>query len=206
MKEEKKILTTRFLVRAGIFSALAILLYLLVKIPVPFFPPFLKFHFDEVPVFIASFAYGPLMGLTVLVIKTLLSLPFTFAESFGVGELADLVYSICFIIPASIIYQKRRKFSSVIIGLAIGFVSELIVSSLFNIYVIIPFYNGMLGFSEDQILTLCQAANADIVDLKWSFVLFAALPFNAIKNILVIALTLPTYKVLHKLIDKIQIK
>ena len=91
MESEKKVLTLRFIVRAGIFAAFAAILYIFVKFPVPFLPPFLEFHFDEVPVFIASFAYGPLMGVVVLIIKTLIKLPFT--ETLCVGELSDLIYS-----------------------------------------------------------------------------------------------------------------
>ena len=71
---EKRGIGVKFLVRAGIFSALSAILYLFVKFPVPFLPTFLEFHFDEVPLFIASFAYGPISGIFVLLIKTFIKL------------------------------------------------------------------------------------------------------------------------------------
>ena len=120
------------IVRVGIFGALSGIFYIFIKFPVPFLPSFLEFHFDEIPAFIASFAYGPVSGLLVLVIKTLIKLPFT--RTLGVGELSDLIYSAAFILPAALIYKRKRNFKSVIIGLSIGTVFQLAVSLLSNIY------------------------------------------------------------------------
>ena len=190
MSIEKSRNITRFIVRAGIFSAMAAILYIAGSfIPLYLFSDFLQIHIDEIPAFIASFAYGPFMGIVVLVIKTLLKLPFT--KTLCIGELADLLYSIAFVIPAAIIYKRNRKFKSAIIGFVVGFVIQIVVSFFFNIFVMIPFY-GML-------YELPQA----FLDGKWAFAATAILPFNVIKNLIVIAITLPTYKTLHRLIDKI---
>lgn len=202
--ESKKVITTRFIVRAGIFSALSALLYIFVKFSVPFLPSFLEFHFDEIPAFIASFAYGPLMGIVVLVIKTLIKLPFT--QTLCVGELADLIYSLAFILPGAFIYKRHRNIKAVFLGLGIGLVCQLATSLLINVYVMIPFYAFVMGFTEEGILSICQLANPNIIDVKWSLALYGVLPFNALKDVCVIALTFPTYKLLHNLIDKIPIK
>ncbi|MBQ0009235.1 MAG: ECF transporter S component [Firmicutes bacterium] len=195
-------ITTKNIVRVGIFSAIASILYIFVKFPVPFLPPFLEFHFDEIPVFIASFAYGPVSGLFVLLIKTIIKLPFT--SSLGVGELSDLIYGAVLILPAAILYKRKRKFVSVFTGLAIGFVLEIAVSLLVNIYIMIPFYMNVMEFSEEAILKMCQVANPNISDIKWSYGLVAVLPFNAIKNLAVGFLTILSYKSTHKFIDKLQ--
>lgn len=201
-KDTKYRITTKSIVRVGIFGAIASILYILIKFPVPFLPPFLEFHFDEIPVLIASFAYGPVSGLCVLLIKTVIKLPFT--TSLGVGELSDLIYGAALVIPAAILYKKHRNFKSVIIGLSIGFVAEIIVSLVVNIYVMIPFYMNMMGFSEQAILAMCQTANPGIQDIRWGYGLFAVLPFNVIKNIAIIILTIISYKSTHRFIDKLQ--
>lgn len=188
MTQEKKKLTTKFIARAGIFSAFAVLLYFLCKLTPTIFGNFLQLHIDEVPIFIASFAYGPLMGIVVITVKTLISLPFTHTSC--IGELADFLYSVAFIMPAAFIYKKNRRFKSVLIGFGVGFAAEIVVSFFFNVLVMVPFFMGgyeNFNFSE-SVVTIGLAAT---------------LPFNAIKNALVIALTLPTYKSLHRLIDKI---
>lgn len=201
-KKTKYRITTKNIVRVGIFGALSAILYIFVKFPVPFFPSFLEFHFDEVPIFIASFAYGPISGICVVLIKTLIKLPFT--HTLGVGELSDLLYSIVFILPGAFLYKKNRKFKSVILGLLIGFALQIVVSLLGNIYVMIPFYMNMMGLSENAILGMCQAANPAIKDVGWTYGLLAVLPFNVVKDIAVILLTIFTYKSTHKFIDKLQ--
>ena len=192
---------TKQMVRVAIFGALSGIFYIFIKFPVPFLPSFLEFHFDEVPAFIASFAYGPVVGILVLVVKTLIKLPLT--STLGVGELSDLVFSIAFILPAAIIYKKHRNFKGVIVGLAIGTMFQLLVSLLFNIYVTIPFYLKVMELPEFVILGMCQAANPNITNVGWSYGLFAVLPFNSIKDAAVIVLTLFTYKSVHRFIDKL---
>lgn len=201
-KNTKYKITTKSIVRVGVFGAIAAVLYIFVKFPVPILPSFLEFHFDEVPVFIASFAYGPISGVCVLVIKTLIKLPFS--TTLGVGELSDLIYGAAFILPAAILYKKHRNFSGVLIGLFIGLVVEIAISLFANIYIMIPFYMNMMGFSEEALLKACQLANPAITDLRWGYGLLAVLPFNAIKDIAVIVLTIATYKSTHRFIDKLQ--
>lgn len=195
-------ITTKHIVRVGVFGALSAILYIFVKFPVPFLPSFLEFHFEEIPVFIASFAYGPVSGLCVLLIKTIIKLPFT--STLGVGEVTDFLFSAAFILPGAFLYKKNRKFKSVIIGLGIGTVMQLAVSLIGNIYLMIPFYMNMMGFSKESILGLCQIANAKITDIGWTYGLFAVLPFNAIKDVAVIIGTIISYKSLHLFIDKLQ--
>ena len=192
---------TKQMVRVAIFGALSGIFYIFIKFPVPFLPSFLEFHFDEIPAFIASFAYGPLVGVLVLVVKTIIKLPLT--STLGVGELSDLVFSIAFILPASLIYKRHRHFKDVIIGLLIGTICQLGVSLVTNVYVTIPFYLKVMEYPESAILGMCKAANPKITNIRWSYGFLAVLPFNAIKDAAVIVLTIFTYKSVHKFIDKL---
>lgn len=193
---------TKQIVRIAVFGALSGIFYIFIKFPVPFLPPFLEFHFDEIPAFIASFAYGPISGLCVLLIKTLIKLPMT--STLGVGELSDLIYSAAFILPAAIVYKKHRNFKGVVVGLLIGTLFQLVASLISNVYIMIPFYMKVMEYPEEAILGMCQAANPNIKDIGWSYGLLAVLPFNAIKDTAVIILTLFTYKSIHRFIDKLQ--
>jgi len=192
---------TKQMVRVAIFGALSGIFYIFIKFPVPFFPSFLEFHFDEIPAFIASFAYGPVVGILVLLVKTIIKLPLT--VSFGVGELSDLIFSTAFILPASLIYKRHRNFKGVVIGLVIGTVFQLIVSLVTNVYITIPFYIKVMEYPEFAILGMCQKANPKITDLKWSYGFVAVVPFNVMKDAAVIVLTLLTYKSVHRFIDKL---
>lgn len=194
--------TTKFMTRVAIFGAISTLLYIFIKFPVPFLPSFLEFHFDEIPIFIAGFAYGPLSAFCVILVKTIIKLPMT--STLGVGELSDFIYSCAFVLPAAFIYRKHRTFKSAMIGLGVGTVFQLVFALIGNIYVMIPFYMEVMQFPKAAILGLMQKANPNITDIGWTYGLLAVLPFNAIKDAAVLVLTIITYKSVHRFIDKMQ--
>ena len=203
---KSKQITTRFIARTGVFSAIAVILYTvpILKFSVPFFPSFLEIHFDEVPAFIAGFAYGPLSAFFVILIKTIIKLPIT--NTMGVGELADLLYSTAFVIPASIIYRYHRNFKGALVSLGIASLIQVTVASIFTAFVMLDFYVFMMpGLSLEGILKMCQAINPNITSLGWTFVFMVGLPFNLFKNALVVIVTLIHYKNTHKLIDRIKV-
>lgn len=195
---------TRFLVRVAVFGGFSAILYCVpfLKFPVPFFPSFLEFHFDEIPAFIGAFAYGPMTGFYILLVKTFIKLPMT--NTLAVGEIADLLYSLAFIMPAALFYQKNRTFKGAIKGLILGLFCQLVVSLVANVYVMFPFYMKMFGLSEAALLKVCQLANPAIQDVRWSVGFIAVLPFNIIKDAAIILVTLLVYKSTHTLFDRFQ--
>ena len=195
---------TRFIVRVAVFGGFSAILYCVpfLKFPVPFFPSFLEFHFDEIPAFIGAFAYGPMTGFYVLLVKTFIKLPMT--NTLAVGEIADLLYSLAFIMPAALFYQKNRTFKGAIKALIIGLFCQLVASLVANVYVMFPFYMRMFGLSEAALLKICQLANPAIQDVRWSVGFIAVLPFNVIKDAAIILVTLLVYKSTHTLFDRFQ--
>ena len=200
---KKNPITTKFIARTGLFAAMSIILYLVpgLKFSVPFFPSFLEFHFDEVPALIAGFAYGPLSGFFVILVKTLVKLPMT--NTMGVGELADFIYSAAFIIPAAIIYKKKRSIKGALVGLLIATVIQILVSSFVTSFLILDFYIFMMGWPKVVILNMCKAANPNVTSLGWTFLFFVAVPFNAMKDAIIVIITFLLYKRLHRVIDKL---
>lgn len=189
---------TRLVARSAIFGAISTILYVvpIFNINLPFLPSFLSLHFDEIPAFISGYAYGPLTAVLVLLIKTLIKLPFS--QSLCVGELTDFLLSAVFILPSTLIYKKMRNLKGVFIGFATGFVLQNVAALILNIYVMLPFYIFVMGISEESLLSLCQMANSSIQDLKWTYGLFAVLPLNLIKDAIVLFVTFFAYRFLHK--------
>lgn len=203
---KKREYSAKFIVRSGIFAAFSIVLYMIpiFNISLPFFPFFLKIHFDEIPVFIAGFAYGPLSAIFILIVKTLVKLPLSFSGgTMGVGELADFIYSLAFVLPAAIYYRKHRNIKGAVTGFIIGTMVQLFVSTFVTTFIMLKFYIFVMGWSEGAILGICQAVNPSVTNLSWPFLFFISLPFNALKDILVVIFTMILYKRLHILIDKI---
>jgi len=190
----------RFMTRVAIFGAISSILYVVdvFQIHLPFLPSFLALHFDEIPAFIAGFAYGPWAGFAVIVIKTIMKLPFT--STLVVGEISDLLFSTAFVVPAAIIYQRKRNLKGVAIGFAVSTVLQLIVSAVLNVYAMLPFYLYVMGFSKEGLLYVCQLANPAITDLGWTYAAYAVLPLNLIKDAAVIIVTFVVYRSIHKLL------
>ncbi len=195
---------TRIIARTAIFGAISTILYIvpIFQINLPFLPSFLALHFDEIPIFIAGYAYGPLTALIIIVVKTLIKLPMT--STLCVGELADFVFSAAFIIPATIVYKHKRNLKGVAIGLAISTVLQIVIATILNVYVMLPFYMYVMGLEDSTIKGMCMAANPAILNLlsdwKWGYGLLAVVPLNAIKDSIVIAVTFVVYRSIHKLL------
>lgn len=200
---KKRLNPVKFVAVTGIFSALAAILYCvpIFTFHLPFLPSFLSIHLDEIPIFIVGYLYGPLSAIMVTLVKTLIKLPMS--STACVGELGDFIFTLVFVLPSVILYERRRKFSSVFIGFGISLTLQLIVSMVANVYVMIPFYSYFYNMSYERLLKIMQAANPAIKDVGWSYALLAVLPMNAIKDGIVVVATLLLYKRLHILIDKI---
>lgn len=197
---QRKFNSTRFIARVAIFGAFAAILYVvpIFTINLPFIPSFLSLHFDEIPAFIAGFAYGPLSGLSVILIKTLIKLPMT--STVGVGELTDLLLSGAYVSIAAFIYKKKRNLKGVAIGFGLATLFQLGFAMLLNVYLMIPFYMNLYGIDEAGLLRVMQLANPAIKDIGWSYAFFAVLPFNLIKDVIVIIVTFFVYRSIHKLL------
>ena len=61
--------TTRKLTVLSMLAAIAVLLIIL-NFPLPFFPPYLKFDFADIPVLVGSFAFGPVAGVLITLIAS----------------------------------------------------------------------------------------------------------------------------------------
>ena len=189
---------SRLIARAAVFGAISTILYVVpvFNLSLPFFPSFLSLHFDEIPAFIAGYAYGPFTALVVILIKTLIKLPMS--STLGVGELTDFILSSSFVLSATILYKKKRNFVGVFSGFGISLIIQNVVALLLNIYVMLPFYIAVMGYDESQLLSLCQMANSSVENLEWSYGLCCVLPFNLFKDACVLVLTFLIYKILHK--------
>lgn len=192
---------TRKLAVCGVFGALSTILYVVpfFKFPLPFlFPSFLEFNFSDIPTLIAGFTYGPLVAFFVHLIKIIIKLPMSGTAC--VGELADFIIGLLFVMPAVIYYRKNRTKKGALIGLSLSLVIATFSACLVNRYILIPFYSN--AFGVDAVLGMAASANSNITDIKWSLVLLGVLPFNFTKNIVVCLLSFVLYKKISNVIKR----
>jgi riboflavin transporter FmnP len=181
---------TRYITKVGILSAIAAIL-MFFEIPLPMMPSFLKLDASELPAIIGAFVLGPMAGVSIEFIKNLLHAANT--QTMGIGEIANFLVGIAFILPTGYLYQRYHSRGGAILALSLGTISMVISSSLLNYFVLLPLYQTVLHFPLDQIIHLGTMANPQIVDLK-SFIAMGIAPFNMIKGIVISIFTLMIYK------------
>ena len=202
--KKKKINPVKFMTVTGIFSALATILYVVIPdFGLGFTPPWLKVHLDEIPMFLVGYMYGPIGAIVVNLVKTLIKLPLTTTAC--VGEIGDFIFSLIFVIPAVMLYEKRRKLSSVFIGVGVSSVLHIIFAMILNVYFMIPFYAMFYGMPESVLEGMCSKIIPSVQgdNWKWMYAGIMVAPMNAIKDAIVIAVVLLLYKRLHILINRI---
>ena len=140
-----KLSATRTIAQISVFSAVSVLLYLILKFPlVGIFPAWLEIQISDMPALLAGFMMGPWQGAVVLVVRTLIKLPLT--STAMVGELADLLCGLAYVLPASLVYKFNRTKKGAIIALAIGCVSTILMSIIANYFILLPFFIKAYGW------------------------------------------------------------
>lgn len=201
MEQTAQRMDTKFITRVGIFGAISVLLYTVkgLYFSIPIFPAFLEFGFSEVPIFIAGYSFGPFAAAMIAVLRLLIKLPFSTTAS--VGEFADLIYTLSFVLPAVFYYQMHRTKPGVVVAFLIGFAFQLVVTSVLNALVITDLYLTLYYLTPEQFVSIVQVTNPSVTDVHWSLVLWVYLPFNILKNTLIVAITFLTYKRISGLIN-----
>ena len=171
-------------VKIALLSAIAVVI-MLFEIPlIPLFP-WLKMDLSELPVLIGAFAFGPMSGVIIEGLKILLNLLMTGTSTGFVGELANFIIGVSFVVPAAMIYHRNKSRKSAIIGMIVGGLFMEVAGILANIYLLLPIF-GMSGK----------------IDMA-QYVMVGLIPFNGLKAILVSAITMLVYKKLSVSIFKV---
>lgn len=199
MKEKNKnISNTQRITLIGIFSALAaVLMYL--EIPFFFAPPeAYKLDFSEVPVLISSFMLGPVEGIITECLKIVIKLIIKPTSTAFVGEFANLVVGITFVLPASIIYKKKKTRKGALIGMTAGTLTMTVVGCFVNAFILLPAFAYLFGnVPVSEIIKLGTAVNPAITNM-FTFIVLAVVPVNIVKGVLVSLVTFLIYKPVTK--------
>lgn len=184
---------TRTLVEIGMLGAIATVL-MLFEFPLPFIaPPFYEIDLSEVPVLVGAFALGPAAGATIELVKILINLLINGTATAFVGEIGNYIIGCSFIIPAALIYKKKKSKTNALIGMVIGTIIMTVFGCFLNAYVLLPTYAAAFGMPIDAIIEMGTAINPGIDNIM-TFVIIAVAPFNIIKGIVVSICTMLIYK------------
>ena len=187
----KKLFSTSNLTRMALLAAMASVLFL-VEIPVV---AFYKLDLSNVPVLLGAFAMGPVPGLIILGLKSLIGL--LHSSSAGVGELADFIMGAALVIPAGLLYHREKTRKNALLGMAAGTVCMIAVSVMANKFIMLPFYMGAYHMDMQGILNYAGVAG---IDSEWKLLLLITGPFTLLKGVVLSLVTGAIYKPLSPLL------
>lgn len=200
--------------KVGIFSALSVILYF-IRFPLPPFPSFLKIQFSNLPAVIGGFVMGPFYGFLIVLIRTLISLPFS--SSHMVGELADLMIGGAVVVSSSVVYRLMKTKKGGLLSLLVSIVMWVVMGIISNLYVTVPFYMNVFHITSEDFVKILSAVPwahwfGEITQENFMkiYILSCAIPFNLLISMVVSIITFFVYKrvsnIFHKLDDKLESK
>ncbi|HEY5576118.1 MAG TPA: ECF transporter S component [Clostridiaceae bacterium] len=175
-------------------SMLGVIAFMLMffELAMPIFPPFLKIDISDLPALIGAFALGPVAGIGIELLKNVLHGIFVGGTAF-IGEAANFIVGSVFVGVAGLWYSRRKDRKNAIIGMVLGTVIMTATAAVLNYYVLLPLYEKVLNFPIAAVVGMGTMVNANIKDLN-SFIIWAIVPFNIFKGLVIALITLPVYK------------
>lgn len=96
------------MIKISLLSAIAVVLMYFDFPIIPAFP-WLKIDLSEVPALMGGFAYGPVVGGLIVIIKVFLRFLIRGTETGFVGETANIIVGLALVVPAAWIYNKNKS-------------------------------------------------------------------------------------------------
>ncbi len=187
----------KYIVKIALLSALAVVIMLL-EFPLVFIAPdFYELDLSEAVILMGGFALGPMAAALMEFVKNVLNILINGTSTGFVGELANFVTGCCLTVPAALLYKYRKSIKGALLGMALGIVSLAVAGGLINYFIMLPMYSAFIPL--DAIIDAGAAITGFIHD-KFTFVLFAVVPFNIIKGVLCSVISLLLYKRLSKIL------
>ena len=198
--QKRRVFSTFNLTRMAVLTALSAILYLTLEIPV--IPPMYKLDFSNVPVLLGTFAMGIEPGLLILLMKNIIHVLIKgLGSTMGIGNLADLVTTAALLIPAGLIYQRRKTRQNALVGMAVGAALQVVFAVLVNWLIMIPFYQNAFHMPMEKIVGYATAV-LPFVDTEAKFYFLACAPFNLLKSVVLSLITFLIYKPLSPLLHE----
>ena len=184
----KKKVSMRKLTGTAMLTAIAYVLMFL-DFSVPFMPSFIKMDLSELPALIGSFAYGPVAGVIICLIKNVLHLFIT--TTGGVGELSNFLLGASFVLVAGGVYRFKKTRTGALIGSVLGAVLMGLFSIVSNYFLVYPIYYNFMP--KEAILSAYQLIFSGVHNILECLIVFNA-PFTCIKGLISVVITFLIYK------------
>lgn len=172
---------TNKMIKMAMLAALSLVLMILIRFPIIPAAAFLEYEPADIPMLIGGFMYGPVAGLIIVLIESLVQAFTVSAQSGWVGFVMHVIASGTFVTISAVIYKKFHTKKGALIALVIGALAMTIVMIPANLFFTVRFW----GFPMDAVKKL---------------LLPGIIPFNLIKSGINLTVVILIYKPLSKLL------
>lgn len=166
------------LAKMGMLGAISIVLVTFIHIPIFPVVSFLEYDPADVSIFMGTFAFGPLAGIALTAIVSVIQGTTVSAQSGIYGIIMHILATGSFVLVAGIIYKMGKSKKSAVIALLCGTITMTVVMFFANLTVT-PHFMGV---------------PVDVVKSLMPFIL----GFNLIKGVLNSTITFLLYKRISK--------
>ena len=178
---------TRRLTTMAVLAALSIVLVALIHFPIFPAAPYLEYDPADIPILICGFAFGPLAGIAVTVVASVIQGLTVSVQSGIYGIIMHIIATSTYVSVASIIYKNHKNRKAAALSLVAGVLAMAAIMAAANM-VVTPAFTGMPASAIKDLL------------------LPVIVPFNLIKAGINGLVTFFIYKSVSKLIHKIDAK
>ena len=185
---ERSISNTRKLTATAVLGAAAYLLAFL-EFPVPLTPAFARMDLSDLPALIGAFAFSPVTGVMIELVKNLLGL--MTSSTGGVGELANFLMGASYVFTAGVVYRHHKTKRMALAGGVAGSVAMGIMAAVTNYFILLPMFEQFMPLEE---IIAAFGEFIPFIHTKMDVVLYNAFPFNVIKGLVITAVTMLVYK------------
>lgn len=199
MKENK----LNRLVKISLLSVIAFLL-MFIEFAIPIFPSFLQIDISDLPALIGTFALGPGAGIAIELLKNIFHGIFDGKTAF-IGEFANFMVGSVLVFTAGYLYDKQKTRKTAAISLGVATIAMSACAAVLNYFILLPLYEKVLNFPISAMVAAAGKVNSSITDIN-TLVLFAIVPFNLLKGIILTVLVLVLYKSVSPVLKREQNK
>ena len=178
----------RMLSMTAMLSAISFILALF-EFPVPLFPSFARMDLSDLPALIGAFAFGPMVGVMIELVKNALQLITT--STGGVGDLADFMIVGAFVFVAGLICKQQKTKRTAYFSCLVASVAMGVIAAIVNYFILLPVFEMVMPL--EQLIT-SFGVFIPFIKTKLDVVLFNSLPFSLLKGIAVSVITMLLYK------------
>lgn len=168
---------TKIIAFIGVMSALSIVLALLIHIPIIPAAPFLEYDPADIPIFICTILFGPVVGIIQTVIVSVLQ-GLTVSSSSGLyGILMHVIATGTYTMALGLLTFKKNSDKKILTGMTVGIICWVLVMIPANL-IVTPAFTGMpasVVMSDFMIWIVLFNIIKSIANSIFSFVIYKAI-------------------------------